>query len=166
MRRFLITVILISFSSLSFAMSKLPSSEVSDNLIGTDAPDFTLETTAGVSQSLTQARAGKRAIMIFWASWCPHCHEELEKVRQNLDKFKQQSIQIVLVNAGESKQDAKNFLSRQQISLESFLDEDNTVAGRYSVVGIPAVFFIDEKGVIRTGTFELPTDYENKFDSK
>ncbi len=163
MKRAFFTILFLTFSSLSFAMSSLPSSEVSDNLISKTAPEFTLEKISGVSQSLVQARVGKKAILFFWATWCPHCHEELETIRQKLDGIKKQNIEIVLVNVGETKEEAKAFLNHQEISLDSFIDEDNTVAGLYGVVGIPSLFFIDEKGVIRAIEHGLSVNYETKF---
>ncbi len=149
-----------------WAMSSLPSNLQEDDLVGKIAPEFTLDTIHGAHESLTQARAGKRAMVFFWATWCPHCDEELKVLAPKLGSIKQQDIQVVLVDVGESREDVKAFLAQRHLPLDSFLDEDNTVAGRYSVIGIPTIIFIDEKGFIRAIEHEFPSDYETRFDSK
>jgi peroxiredoxin len=165
MKRFWMILIFLGLLTPVFAMSNMPSS-MGENLSNKKAPSFTLETTDGKTLSLTQAMEGKRTALIFWATWCPHCREELETLRQKLDGIKQKGIQILLLNVGESKEDAKGYLKQQGVPLESFLDEDNTVAGLYGVVGIPTVIFIDDQGIIRSIEHEFPTDYDTKFASK
>jgi cytochrome c biogenesis protein CcmG/thiol:disulfide interchange protein DsbE len=162
MIRLFLTLMLMSLPAAVFAMGSAPSSS-DDNSVGMPAPEFTLENTAGKTLTLSEARAGKKTMMFFWATWCPHCHEELERVRQNLDALKKDDVQVLLVNAGETKEEAKAFLKHAQIPLESFVDEDNTVAGLYHVVGIPTVFLIDDKGTLRAVTHEFPSDYKSQF---
>jgi len=165
--RFILITILVCASPYAFGMGSVPSAsqrEVFNN--GTLAPEFTLETTLGGNQSLSQARGGKRAMVIFWASWCPHCNEELESLSQKLDEVKQKNIQVLLVNVGESKDDAKAYLERIHLPLDSFLDEDNAISGQYGVVGIPTIIFIDEKGFLRAVEHGLPDDLEAPFNSK
>ena len=150
-------------SPYAFASGNLPSSAVEGALVGKPAPEFTLETTAGVQQSLSQAQAGQRAILFFWATWCPHCHEALESISLHLNDIKLKGARVLLVNSGENKAEAKEYLMSHQLPLVSFLDEDNTIAGQYGVIGIPTLFFIDEKGIIRSILHEFPSDYEAEF---
>lgn len=147
----------------SFGMGGMPNSMSQEASVGQLAADFTLPTIFGKNLSFTQAREGKRSILFFWATWCPHCHEELEKVRQNLDTIKQRGIQIILINSGETKEEALVYLKDQGVKLDSYMDEDNTVAGQYSVIGVPSLFFVDEKGFVRSIEHDFPSDYEAKF---
>ena len=73
---------------------------------------------------------------------------------------------MLLVDVGETKEDVKAYLAHQGIALESFVDEDNTVAGQYSVIGVPTLFFLDEQGIVRSIEHEFPTDYEDRFTSQ
>jgi len=154
-------LILMLAVSPALAMSNRPNTQVI--VTGRPAPEFTLETVSGKSLTLTQARQGKKTVLFFWATWCPHCHEELERVRQDLAQIQSKGVTVLLVNVGETKEDAAAFLKHQQIPLDSFVDEDNTVSGQYGVVGIPSLFFIDEKGVIHRVEHEFPSDYINAF---
>lgn len=161
--RLILTVTFVFLSPYAFGSGHLPSTAVEGVMVGQWAPEFTLETISGVHQSLNQARGGQRTILFFWATWCPHCHTELENIRLHLQETKAKGIQILLVDVGESKEDVQAYLARRSLGLDSFLDEDNTVAGQYGVIGIPTLFFIDEKGIIRSIRHEFPFDYETEF---
>lgn len=147
----------------AWSMSELPTSSSRGALQGKLAPEFTLETTAGTTKTLTQARAGKKSVMIFWATWCPHCREELERLSQKLQEIQSKGIEVILVDVGESREDAKAYLDRHHLPIESFLDEDNTISGLYGVRGVPTTILIDEKGFIRSINHEFPSDYEEHF---
>ncbi len=47
---------------------------------GAQAPDFTIPDTDGNSVRLYDLYSSK-ILLIFWASWCPHCKEELESLK-------------------------------------------------------------------------------------
>ncbi len=163
MIRFLLMIVFALMPMNIFAMGGMPNSSHQTKGI---APDFTLKRTDDQTLSLTQARAGKAAILFFWATWCPHCHEELERVRQNLESIRAKGIEVVLVDIGETKEEVKSYLTNQGIALESFLDEENSVAGQYNVQGVPSVFLIDEKGIVRNMSYGFPSDYESQLSSQ
>src|SRR2546430_3397894 len=105
MIRILLFIMMVSFSFPLFAMGPMPKSSMEEGLVNSPAPEFGLETSMGVNKTLKDFSAGKKTVLFFWATWCPHCHEELEKVRQNLDDFKEKNIQIVLINVGETREE-------------------------------------------------------------
>ena len=159
-------LIVLALASPVMAMSRMSETSGSEVLLGQAAPEFSLERSSGETQTLTQVRAGKKAILFFWATWCPHCHEELERVRQNLENIQKKGISLILVNVGESREEAKAYLQQNEIPLDTFIDEDNVVAGQYGVRGVPNMIFIDDKGIIRYRDYGLDSDYETKFQSK
>src|SRR3569623_2285316 len=120
MKRILMALSLVVLTTgFAWAMSSMPSYK--NDLVGKPAIEFTLETTSSKSQTLTQARDGKKAMIVFWATWCPHCREELEVLRQKADELKKQGIQVVLVDVGETKEEAASYLKAQKIPFESFI---------------------------------------------
>ncbi len=127
------------------------------------APDFTLEKVSGKSSNLTDARAGKKAIIFFWATWCPHCHEELGKLNAALSSVESKGIKVLLVDVGESREEVSAYLEHAQIQLDSFLDEENALQDPYGLIGVPTVVFVDEQGLIKDTLYEFPADYENHF---
>ena len=133
-------------------------------LKGKPAPDFTLDTLNG-SQNLAQVRQGQKAILFFWATWCPHCREQLQELDSRKGEFKSKNIEIVLVDLAESEQLVRQYMKKENIRFNVFLDRNSTVTEQYGVYGVPTYFFVDEQGVVQTVEHFLPEDYEKFFKS-
>ncbi len=144
-------------------MSHLSSPETSSPIIGQTAPDVVLGNTDGSSSAVIGSRQGKKAILIFWATWCPHCYEELGDLNGNLVSIERKGIKIILVDIGETKEDVKDYFKRRQMKLVSFVDQDSFLQGAYHLIGVPTLVFIDEKGIIRNVTHEFPSNYQDFF---
>ncbi len=162
--RILLTVIFVAGSINAFAMGKPVQSVSADNdLIGKQAPDLSLPSSDGTVGSIMSARQGGKAMLIFWATWCPHCREELESVQQQLAAFNEAGIKVILVNSGESREEVIAYLNNRQINLPSFIDEENALQEPYQLVGIPTVVLIAEDGTILTVSYGIPADYQSIF---
>lgn len=144
-------------------MGQVSTESSQDPLIGKAAPDVVLPNSDGTSASVINARQGKKGILVFWATWCPHCYEELGKINRASASVQQQGIKIILVDMGEGEEDVKNYLNRRQINLSSFIDEANLLQEPYHLVGVPTMVFIDKRGIIRDVTHVFPSDYEDYF---
>src|SRR3989338_356460 len=133
----------LSAPSLASAMSNIPEGTSEISLVGKAAYDVTLPTALGEQKSLSQAREGKKAALFFWATWCPHCRDEIARMNKNLDAVTAKGIKIILVSIGETKEDVAAYLKRNAIMLDSFLDEDNALQGPYDLLGVPTLVFVD-----------------------
>ncbi len=153
----------LSAPSLALAMGSMPVGTSEMSLVGKAAYDATLPTALGRQKSLSQAREGKKAVLFFWATWCPHCHDEITRMNRNMDAITAKGIKIVLVSIGETKEDVAAYLKYNHVPLDSFLDEDNALQGPYDLVGVPTLVFVDEKGIIREVRHDFPDDYEKFF---
>ena len=161
----LISLLLISPSSL-WAMGQVSTQTMktaNSRLLGKAAPDVVLPKTDGTSASVIGSRQGEKAILVFWATWCPHCYEDLGAINENFTSIEQKGIKIILVDVGETAEDVKNYFNQRQMKLTSFVDEDSFLQGAYHLVGVPTIMYIDEKGIIRSVTHQFPSDYENYF---
>ena len=135
------------------------------SLMGKAMYDVTLPAALGAQQSLSGARNGKKAILFFWATWCPHCHDELMRMDKLLDGITAEGIKIVLISEGETKADVAAYLKNNNVRLDSLLDEDNVLQDPYQLIGVPTLVFVDEQGIIRDVRHSLPDNYEGSFGS-
>ena len=140
----------------------LPSLAMAD-LIGKPALDAVLVNTDGTKSSFLAASPGKKTIVIFWATWCPHCYEELGGVYQALDVFDKKGVKIILVDMGEGLDDVRNYFKQRQMKWSSFVDSDYTLQGPYRLEGVPTLIFIDDKGIIRSIHHSFPPHFEQYF---
>ena len=163
----LILLVLFLFSSGPvWAMDNLSEQTDESALIGKAAPDAVLTKTDGTSAGIIGEQQGKKEILVFWATWCPHCYEDLGNINDNLSSVEKKGIKIILVDIGETKEDVKDYFNRRQMKLTSFIDEEGALQDTYHLIGVPTLVFIDEKGIIRSVTHEFPSDYEDYFRDK
>jgi len=150
-------------SSTAFAMGQAPNGTVKDSSVGGGAPDVVLSKTDGSSSDIIGSNKGKKIVLIFWATWCPHCYEELGSINQNIASVEAKGIKIVLVDVGESVGQVQSYFRHRQMNLVSFVDENSFLMDAYHLIGVPTLVFIDENGHIRNVTHTFPSDYENYF---
>jgi peroxiredoxin len=74
-------------------------------------------------------------------------------------KMKEEKIELLLIDAGESKAKVKAFIERQQLSFTVLLDVNTLVAESYGVVGVPTFVLISADGDIVWMGNELPDNY-------
>lgn len=131
--------------------------------VGKEAQDFTLKTVGGGEATFSDLRDGKKAIVFFWATWCPHCRSALNKLKGLEQEIEGQNIQLVLVDVGENEQVVKSYLDRNNIDADVFLDEQTKVSELYGVIGIPTFYFVGEDGITRKVQNAFPEDLEKPF---
>ncbi len=131
--------------------------------VGKPVQDFNLKTVGGEKVSLSSFLNGSRAIIFFWATWCPHCRRELNDLNKNREVMVQKGIKIVLVDIGETEAVVQQYVQKNNIHMPIFLDVDSSTAESYGLVGVPTFYFVDDKGVVRDVQHSLPEDYEEIF---
>ncbi len=128
-------------------------------LSGEKAPDFTLNNLVDKNLSLNEVRDNKKAIMFFWATWCPHCREALKDINRRADEFEKNGVKIILIDVGEPKASVERYVKSNKIILDSLLDVDSTAAETYQVVGLPTFFYVGEDGIVKDSGHELFENY-------
>ena len=128
-------------------------------LAGKDAPNFVQETLKGGKSSLNDLIKGKKSIIFFWATWCPHCREQIMALNAKKNELKKQNIAVCLVDIAESRGVVQRFMESQNLDFPVFLDAENEVAEMYQVVGVPTVVFIGVDGKVRDELHVFPDEY-------
>lgn len=136
---------------------------VKDPSIGREAKEFTLRSLNGREASLSELREGKKAIVFFWATWCPHCREALAELDERKEQVRDLGIEVIIIDGGESEKVVRSYIEKNKIEMDIFLDEASEVADMYGVIGIPVFYFIGEDGIVRNVLNSLPQDLENVF---
>jgi thiol-disulfide isomerase/thioredoxin len=117
------------------------------NLVGTIAPDFTLQTVDGRSLNLASFR-GKVVVADFWASWCPPCQAEMPFLEKMQTVFGPRGLVVLGLDVGE---DAPTVVQFQKQALSTFpllIGAEPDVAGKYYVEALPTTYVIDRQGRI------------------
>ena len=119
------------------------------------APDFFLRTLNGRSVRLSDYR-GKTVVLNFWASWCPPCRREMpdfQTLWEERGPSAPDDLVILAVNLlpEDTIAAAEGFVDEFGLTFPILLDTSRgEVAQRYGVQALPATFFIDRDGIVRT----------------
>ena len=111
------------------------------------ALDFTLFLSEGGIATLSDFR-GKVLIIIFWASHCQYCREELSLSEVLYHQFKNKELEILAINNGEDGNVVRRFINENNYTFPVLLDSDGSVSVGYGIRGIPTIFVLDREGKI------------------
>lgn len=125
--------------------------------IGGFAPDFMLESTEGQKISLG-AQRGKPTVVVFVASWCEVCREEMPTMGEAFRAHQEHDVVFLGVDVYEDWETARAFHEEFRMPFPLLVDAYGEVTTRYRVNGTPTTFFIDRDGVIRDVVVGGPLD--------
>jgi peroxiredoxin len=129
-------------------------------LIGTAAPGFKLaQLKNGDVVSLDSLRKGGKAVLFFWATWCPHCREQLKAMNEKRAELDKLGATIQLIDVGEERLAVEKFMNAKGYDFNVLLDSDSSVAEAYGVIGVPTIVFIGPDGKIRELMNGFPDNY-------
>ena len=111
------------------------------------APDFTLKDLQGRNFKLSENR-GKPVLLIFAATWCPYCVEEIPHLKDLYARYTPQGVAIINVDIQESKAKVARFADKYKLPYRVLLDETAAVAKNYGVQGVPNFTLVDKEGLI------------------
>jgi peroxiredoxin len=112
--------------------------------VGSVVPDFTLNDLKG--QPVTLSRALKsRTLLVFWASWCPHCNSILPQIKSMCSgKSNLEVIAISLdTSADEWNKAVFNAGFESFRNLSDLREWNGKVVEDYNVYATPTMFLID-----------------------
>ena len=82
----------------------------------------------------------------FWASYCPPCRAEMPLLQR--DAGSSSNVQLVLINEGDSRQAARDFLDSVAVHQPALLDSDLSIGHAYGAIALPTTVFIRADGTI------------------
>ncbi len=120
---------------------------------GNTAPDFEftgdVSTPAFESTNLPKKLSDLKSdytLVVFGASWCPKCTEELPEIAANYAKWKANGVEVVFVSLDEDKQQNQTFTkSFPFISTCDYKKWESPIVNAYYVFATPTMYLLDKK---------------------
>lgn len=85
-------------------------------------------------------------MLVFWATWCPACNEEIPELIKLQEKFKDKNLAILAVSVSEKEKLVKSFAAKKGITYTVLIDSDGTTSKAYGIIGIPTNIIFNKKG--------------------
>lgn len=117
--------------------------------VGSPAHDFTAMTADGKTVSLSSFK-GQPVWLTFGATWCAPCQAEAPDIQAAFKKYQPQKLVVLWVSISEDSATVLDYGQRVGLTFPMIADPDTNIASAYRVNGIPAHFFIDKSGNLRS----------------
>ncbi len=154
-------VILLAFAAPAFPQ-KMPEIGPRKGISpGRLAHEFNLKDLHGRSYALKDLLGRGRVVhVVFWATWCFPCIEEIPHLREAYEKYHERGLEVlgVVVNISQTPEGVRSFVEDYKINYPVLFDDDG-MADRYGVTQLPQNFLIGRDGIIRHAGSSLPGDY-------
>ncbi len=133
--------------------------------VGDAAPGFILERTDGTVFRSDALKGKKPLMLVFWATWCPSCKEEIPRLKEVHSEPRLKGLELIAVNVGvnDSLKKTKRFMKKYDISYPVGFDEGSRITRRFGILGTPTVILVDRRGVVRYRSSGVPSNLEQNF---
>ena len=131
--------------------------------VGDLAIDFSLKGLDGKTYRLKDLRGQQVVHLVFWATWCVPCVEEVPALREVYARHHDEGLEIlgVVVPMNQTREGVRAFVDKFKMSYPVLWDDNMALMNRYRVDSIPQNFLIGRDGVILYAGTALPTGYED-----
>jgi peroxiredoxin len=112
--------------------------------VGNKAPDFTAYDLEGNEITLS-ALNSEYTVLVFWATWCPHCTTLLPELQQIYFPEQRDKLEIVAVSLDESPEELKKFLATgdyQWVNISDYKKWKGDVVQQYDIYATPTMFLL------------------------
>lgn len=118
-------------------------------LLGKPAPDMDISEWIGDDLGSIASMKGKPVLLLFWATWCPHCRKAMPGIEENVwQKYQDKGLQVVAVtknSRGQTSDKVREYLTENGYTMPVAIDP-GTTSRNYGVSGIPAAALVDKEG--------------------
>lgn len=118
---------------------------------GSSFPIFKYKDVNQKMVSLVHAKGRRGTLVIFWASWCGPCRDEIPALKKIYAEYKSKGINLVSISIDHDRKAWKKALALEKMpwpNLSNLPGDYNEIMKKYNVNGIPAIYLLDAKNTV------------------
>lgn len=114
--------------------------------INNKAPDIIAKDINGQTIQLSDYK-NKFVLLVFWASWCAPCREEIPVINKLREEFPEDKLKIIGITSDDNLQSYLSAIAKNNMKW-IHLKRDKRLNQIYGVNAIPTTFLINKEGII------------------
>jgi thiol-disulfide isomerase/thioredoxin len=119
--------------------------------IGKLAPDFETVDLNGKMIRLSDV-GSEKTVLIFWASWCPHCDEIMPLINKMYNPKNKRDLEVVAISIDESRDEVETSIEKNDyiswINIAELQGWDGQIVEKYGISATPTIFILDKNKTI------------------
>lgn len=117
-------------------------------LIGKSAPNWKLESINGDSLALNEVKS-KIILIQFTGGGCGPCHASVPFIKELIEENQGKDIEVLRIEAyGGIKESLQYYQNKNGLNCR-YLLSNKELNKKYEIIGVPTIFILDEKRIIR-----------------
>jgi peroxiredoxin len=136
----------------TYNASTEPQSTLATGLVPVDGlvlQNIRLKDIDGQDVDLQRDHAGKALLVSFWATWCPHCVEEIPSMNRALTQLDKERFAIVSVSYKDTEAIMNAFRQKVPVHFPVLMDREGQISKAWKVYAFPSSFLVDRNGRVR-----------------
>jgi peroxiredoxin len=117
------------------------------NLVGEQAPDFSLQGLDGKEVSLKSLR-GRIVVLHFWATYWESCYADMGHLDKLHREFKNQGVVVFGINVGQLPRVVREFMRKRGYTYPQLVNARGELILSYQATDAPRVVIIGKDGKI------------------
>ncbi|MEM7432764.1 MAG: TlpA disulfide reductase family protein [Pseudomonadota bacterium] len=118
------------------------------------APDWTLQSVAGETITLSEAVSEQPVLLYFWATWCPYCKAVMPHI-QDIQQEYGDDVRVLAIHFRDDKGDPVAFIKKAGYDF-TLLPDGLEVAKLNGIWGTPGILIVDKDMTVRFDLYQLP----------
>ena len=137
---------------------------------GSPTAALNVQDDSGKDVSVNLAESGKPTVLVFFATWCPHCQNEMPKLVKFVEGMNKDKVQLIGVRTSVEREQMSysDFKAQYKPNFPIYTDATMSLAfGKFArdeqtVASMPKIAILDRKGtvqfILENNTFEDPIE--------
>lgn len=115
---------------------------------GQETPTWQIHTLENEALNSSNSK-GKVSVLVYWASWCAPCREEVPSLIALREEFPKSDLQIIGVSLDESPKSIETFVKAHRINYTIARNNESLDQAFGPVRYIPTIVILDQKGKVQ-----------------